>query len=239
MSPLVRRIALALGALLLIPVGGAGYVAGRVLAAPAVDLQPLPGDAISLDSDRGRDLLATALAADHAALWAAFQSQEKGSWCGVASAVTVLNARGASLTQDGFFTPEVTAIRPWWRTTFGGMPITHLGPMLAAHGAPAEVRHADEHGLDVFRADLAANLATAGDQVVVNYDRRVMGEAGAGHISPVSALSADGNWVLLLDTATYKYPAHWVPVDRLYAAMHTPDSESGRSRGWILVHPIE
>ncbi len=235
MSPLVRRIAIALGALLLIPVGGAGYVATRVLAAPTTDLQPLPADAIAMDSDRGRTLLATANAADHDALLAAFQSQEKGSWCGVASSVAVLNARGAQLTQDGFFTPEVTAIRPWWRTTFGGMPITQLGPMLAAHGAQAEVRHADAHGLDAFRADLAANLATPGDQIVVNYDRRVMGEAGAGHISPVSALSADGDWVLLLDTAAYKYPAHWVPVARLYDAMNTPDSESGRSRGWVVV----
>jgi glutathione gamma-glutamylcysteinyltransferase len=41
--------------------------------------------------------------------------------------------------------------------------------------------------------------------------------------------------VLLLDTASYKYEPHWVPVDRLFAAMNTVDSESGKSRGWVAV----
>lgn len=234
-TPLTRRLVLAGSALVFVPLSGLGYVAGRLLTAPTQDASPLPAGAIALDTERGRALLATAAVADHAALLGAFQPQEKISWCGVASSVAVLNARGAHVTQDGFFTPAVTAIRPWWRTTFGGMPITQLGPMLEAHGVRAEVRHAEAHPLETFRADLAANLATPGDHVLVNYDRRELDEAGSGHISPVSALSADGAWVLLLDTAAYKYPPHWVPVDRLYQAMNTPDSESGRSRGWVLV----
>jgi hypothetical protein len=149
--------------------------------------------------------------------------------------VTVLNASGASLTQDGLFTAEATAVRSWWRVTFSGMPLADLAGLLAAHGRHAVPRFAEVESVDAFRAALAANLAAAGDWLVVNYDRRVLGEAGGGHISPVSAWDRERDMVLLLDTASYKYPPHWVPVDRLFAAMDTPDSESGRSRGWVEV----
>ena len=33
---------------------------------------------------------------------------------------------------------------------------------------------------------------------------------------------------LIFDTATYKYPAHWVPVADLFAAMNTVDGASGK-----------
>ena len=41
--------------------------------------------------------------------------------------------------------------------------------------------------------------------------------------------------VLLLDTARYKYPPHWVPLKLLYKAMRTRDSDSGLYRGYIII----
>ena len=39
--------------------------------------------------------------------------------------------------------------------------------------------------------------------------------------------------VLILDTARFKYPPHWVPLAQLYQAMAAVDSATGKARGFI------
>jgi hypothetical protein len=224
-----------LAALLVPPPLAAGAFYGWLSHPVAEDL-PLPGFAVAFAGDAGQALLAGAAAADHAALARSFQPQEKRSWCGVAAAATVLSAmRGAPLSQDAFFTPEAEAVRSWWGVTFGGVDLVDLGGLLRAHGVRAEVHHADE-GLAAFRAALARNAATAGDYLIVNWQRAALDQAGGGgHISPVSAYDPAGDRVLVLDVASYKYPWAWIPVARLFAAMDTRDGD--RRRGWIEVSP--
>lgn len=41
--------------------------------------------------------------------------------------------------------------------------------------------------------------------------------------------------VLILDTARFKYPPHWVPLTQLYLAMAAVDSATGKARGFIRV----
>lgn len=195
----------------------------------------LPSGEVAANSAAGTRLLAESLRADQPGLEASFQSQEKLSWCGVASAVTVLDARGGHLSQDGFFTPKTEAVRSWWKITFGGMTLGDLARMLEAHGATATVHYASDETVASFRADLAGNLARRGDWILVNYGRSKLGEKGGGHISPIAAYDRTADMALLLDVAAYKYPPHWVSVARLFSAMDTPDSESHRSRGWLDV----
>ena len=40
--------------------------------------------------------------------------------------------------------------------------------------------------------------------------------AGDGHFSPIGGYSAREDLVLILDTARFKYPPHWVPLEMLY-----------------------
>ena len=40
--------------------------------------------------------------------------------------------------------------------------------------------------------------------------------AGDGHFSPIGGYSAAEDMVLILDTARFKYPPHWVPLEMLY-----------------------
>lgn len=220
----------------LVPFLAAGALYLRV-SNPRPDPQPIPEGQISVETAEGRALLATATAqADHAALRAALQPQEKLSWCGVASAATVLSAaRNERLDQDAFFTPAASAVRSWWRVTAAGMPLADLGGMLAAHGFEVEVHHADPGGLPAFRSAAARNLARPGDWLIVNYSRAALQQGDSGHISPVSAYDAASDRFLVLDVATYKFPPIWVPAEALFAAMATVDSESGRARGWVEV----
>lgn len=40
--------------------------------------------------------------------------------------------------------------------------------------------------------------------------------AGDGHFSPIGGYSAKEDLVLILDTARFKYPPHWVPLEMLH-----------------------
>ena len=54
--------------------------------------------------------------------------------------------------------------------------------------------------------------------MLVNYQREVLGQRRVGHISPVAAYDQASDSVLILDTATYNYPATWVPLARLHGS---------------------
>ena len=56
---------------------------------------------------------------------------------------------------------------------------------------------------------------------MVNYDRRVLKQAGAGHISPIAAYDQSRDAFLVLDEAAYRYLSTWIPASLLYQAAHT------------------
>ncbi len=208
-------------------------------AVPRPDPRPLPSDLVDLGTSAGQALLADAdNAADYPALAAHFQPQWLKSYCGVASSVVVLTAMGAEVSQQDFFTAEARSVRPRWRVVVAGMALDELGGLLAAHGATVSVRHADAFDVKAFRKVVAENLSRPGDYLIVNYDRTALGQEGAGHISPLAAYDTDTDRVLVMDTASYRYPRTWVPLERLYDAMATSDSGSDATRGYVEVQGI-
>jgi len=70
---------------------------------------------------------------------------------------------------------------------------------------------------------------------VCNYSRKVLGQTGDGHFSPVAAWDPATESVLIMDVARFKYPPHWVPISLLYEAMLRHDAATSRPRGWLLV----
>jgi hypothetical protein len=50
----------------------------------------------------------------------------------------------------------------------------------------------------------------------------------------IDARSPEGQ-ELLLDVASYKYPPVWVSAEALCKAMNTLDSDSGKTRGFVVV----
>lgn len=207
------------------------------LSNPALDLQPLPAGLIALPSAAGQQLLASAEArADYESLQSHFTTQQKGSWCGVATGAIVLSALGRATTQDSFFDERTRAVRSFWAVTFGGMTLDDFGRLLEAHGARVEVHHAAAGGIDEWRDRARRNLDTPNDFVVVNYQRAALGQSGdGGHLSPLAAYDAASDRFLILDVASYRYPPTWVPAASLWEAMSTIDSDSGTSRGYALV----
>ena len=121
------------------------------------------------------------------------------------------------------------------QVTFGGMSLSDLAGLLAAHGMDVTKMHGDELTLEKFRQVIESNLAREGDYLLVNYQRQTLGQGRVGHISPLGAYDKNSDRVLIMDTADYKYPYTWVPLEALYAAMQEKDSSTGLTRGVIDV----
>ncbi len=219
---------------LLVPAMFVAYVWWKLQ--PQIQSLPLPVHLVGVDTTAGLALLESADSiADYPALQAAFRPQELVSFCGVASAATVLNAMGLETTQSTFFTEEASQVRSRLQVTLGGMSLTDLDGLLRAHGVMPQPTHGDAITLDGFRHVIASNLSTVGDFLLVNYQREVLGQGRVGHISPLAAYDSGSDRVLIMDTASYKYPYTWVPVDLLFSAMQEVDSATGLARGFIEI----
>lgn len=208
---------------------------------------PLPASLTPLQADQGQVLLfRSRQRADFGPLLQEFLTQEKLSYCGVASSVMVLNslavpapaARGYGTyrfwTQDNLFEggsggPEAEVVQK------RGMTLAQLRQLLAGRGVAATAIEASGLSLPELRQLLRRSLADPEDRLLVNYHRQGIGQAGGGHISPLAAFDEASDKVLILDVARYRYPAIWAPVAQLLQAMQMTDRDSGRSRGLVLI----
>jgi hypothetical protein len=124
----------------------------------------------------------------------------------------------------------------WLKAFYSGMSLAELGSLAKEAGLRARVVYADSVDAEQFRELLKSNLSRAGDFVLVNYDRKVLKQAGAGHISPIAAYDSSRDAFLVLDEAAYRYPFTWVPASLLYAAARTRADD--HFRGVLLVEGL-
>jgi hypothetical protein len=228
----------------------AAVLAGFVFSSAAsAETLPLPEALISLDSERGSQLLMESEALD--AYWPLsiqFVTQKNQAFCGVATIVMLLNALDVpapttpefepfkTFTQDNVLNGATEAILPQDVLAQQGMTLDQLGALIESYGLRAEVHHAADSSLDEFRALAQDHLGSPDRHVAVNYLRRAIGQERGGHISPLAAYDADTDRFLILDVSRYKYPPVWVEADDLFAAMNTEDSDNyNRTRGFVLV----
>lgn len=180
-------------------------------------------------------------------LMAHFVSEDQATWCGIASAVMALNALGITRPtapqwypydywdQENIFTKEVLEkVEPVSRVNAEGITLEQLETLLNLSGARAEKRFASDMDVDSFRRTARQAIADPGAILLVNFDRAELRQDGGGHISPVAAYDEASDRFLILDVARYKYLPAWATAERLYAAMNTPDSSSGTTRGYVI-----
>lgn len=219
---------------LLLALSSAAYVGWQLY--PHQQHQPLPSGLTALTDPAGQALLeGSEQRSDFERLRLSFQPQALGSFCGVASSVTVLNALGQDLDQYTFFTPQTETVRSLKDIMLGGMSLHELAGLLGVHGAQARLYYADQSSENAFRETIQRNLANDNDFLIVNYQRNALGQGQTGHISPLAAYDADTDQVLLMDVAEHKYPPTWIPVSLLFSAMLTTDASSGKMRGFVEV----
>jgi len=75
-------------------------------------------------------------------------------------------------------------------------------------------RRHGEFDLDQLRAVVVECSRRMDKALVFSYDRQGVGQSGSGHFSPLGGYNEAEDLVLVLDTARFKYPPHWVKLDR-------------------------
>lgn len=223
--------------------------------------RPLPDSCISLSSEEGQARFASALARkglkSFFPLIEQFTTQSEPAYCGISTLVIVLN----SLAMD----PRRTWKGPWRWYHEGllnccldlevvkntGITIQDFRCLAMCQGLTADTVLADEDdnsrcgspGVEQFRTAVQKACVVTDEtdnhlkdeMLVVSYSRAVLGQTGGGHFSPIAAYDPISDSVLILDTARFKYGAHWVGVSLLFDAMKPKDPDTGRSRGYILL----
>ena len=138
-------------------------------------------------------------------------------------------------TQQDFFAKVEPRLAVGATVDREGMTLAQLGEVLKGFGVLVTVQPADALNVDQFRQLLRDRLGAGAGFMLMNYNRKLMGEMGGGHWSPLAAYHPGSDTVLILDGARYKYPPVWVPVATLLEAGQLPDSGSGKSRGLLIV----
>ncbi|KAK0048021.1 glutathione gamma-glutamylcysteinyltransferase 2 isoform X1 [Biomphalaria pfeifferi] len=208
--------------------------------------RPLPPSCIDFASAEGKTIFAEALATGHMnsffKLSTQYRTQDEPAYCGLTSLVMALNVL------------EIDPGRVWkgpWRWYHEDMLDCCTSLQLAREkGINMEqficlarcnnlsvqaVSGSSILSLEELRAQIQA--ATLRDDVVfvASYSRKTLSQTGDGHFSPIAGYHEGRDLVLILDTARFKYPPHWVPMQTLLDAMKTVDPDTGRSRGYAIL----
>jgi len=104
-----------------------------------------------------------------------------------------------------------------------------------------EVIHAEGKGWkEKVESALKSNESSSKDLILANFlQSELTGdpEGKVGHVAPVGAFDARTARVLILDPDREYYEPYWVPLATFLKGLETRDSDSGRNRGILWIHP--
>ena len=207
------------------------------------ELPSPPSIAFSSEQGQGifQDALKEGMLKGFFSLIEQFRTQDEPSFCGLASVAMVLN----SLAID----PR----RPWkgsWRIFHEqmldccipletvqkeGITMSQAACLARCNGAEAQEFPFGSVTESEFRDMVKESCSTSTFHLIVSYSRKHFLQTGDVHFSPIGGYSPTYDAVLILDTARFKYPPHWVPLPQLYEAMKYVDPTTQLSRGFLKV----
>lgn len=155
--------------------------------------------------------------------------QINGAYCGVATAVNVMESFGQPADQetvlDGF-SKRPASIR------MGGMTLDQVGQLIRdKSGKKVEVIRDIAFG--VFMGHVR-RINEPGSRYTANFTRQPLFHCCGGHHSPLAAYLPDENLIFVLDV-NEKYQSWLVSPERLYEAMNTIDNDGGLKRGLLRI----
>ncbi|KAI9478177.1 MAG: Phytochelatin synthase-domain-containing protein [Benjaminiella poitrasii] len=209
----------------------------------------LPNTLVRFASPEGKKLFREAMDDGQAEgffpLTGNFTTQSEPAYCGPSSLAMVLNAL------------EVDPKRRWkgnWRwysdeflqccsskeeMKIKGITFDNFACLAKCH-CDVQVNRAFDFTFEKFLEDVERVTSTSDKFMVISFSRKVLGQTGDGHFSPIGAYNAQERKVLILDTARYKYPSYWCPIEMLFESMNPIDKETGRPRGYfVLSYDVE
>jgi len=156
--------------------------------------------------------------------------QSNGSICGPTSIANTFRSLG-----EGPVTPrtvlEGTGKCPF-DFCFGGLTLDDLASVVRAKSRHS-VTVLSGLSLDEFRMHMH-HTNDADRRYLVNFQRGMLFGKGVGHHSPIAGYLEDRDLVFVLDVNP-RFGPWLVSTERLYRAVNSPDSRSGRPRGLLLI----
>ena len=207
----------------------------------------LPPTCIAFNSAEGKQVFREALQAGYMeayfGLASQFRTQDEPAYCGLSTLVMVLNTLGVD--------PQRVWKGPWrWYhedmldccvplkvASTKGITMDEFACVAACNTLSVNMVRADGDATEEGFRDLVKSLTKATDQVLVlSYSRGVLGQTGDGHFSPLGGYHPQRDLVLVLDTARFKYPPHWVSLPLLFKAMTACDKDTGNHSQFYSLH---
>jgi hypothetical protein len=205
-------------------------------------------DLVYLNTPQGEQRLISAkLREPFFAMQPYVETQQNLAFCGPASIVAVMNSLGTPrpaesrlypynfYTQDNIFNGDTQRVKSYVMVSVRGMTLAEIASFFNALGVKATAHYADALNAEQLRTVIKSALANPNARIVVNYNRKTLAQEGSGHQSPLAAYDEASDSVLMLDVAKFKYPPAWIPLADLLESMRTIDSDSGKSRGLVIV----
>ncbi|KAK9824887.1 hypothetical protein WJX74_003355 [Apatococcus lobatus] len=173
-----------------------------------------------------------------------FSTQDEPAFCGLSSIAMVLNALAIDPRRRWkgvwrwFHEYMLDCCRPIAQIKHDGINLSQAACLARCNGAIVDMWRHGEEDEEAFRERVHASCSSTSQHMIVSYSRRGLSQTGDGHFSPVGGYHAEQDLVLVLDTARFKYPPHWVPLSLLYAAMAAVDASTGSVRGYLVLQRL-
>ena len=209
----------------------------------------LPKSLTSFSSIEGKEIFASAMSTGGTSaffpLIEQLQTQPEPAYCGLTTLVIILNA----LAVD----PRRSWKGPWrWYEESmlnccvdldvakeTGITFSTFACLAKCQGLGVNAVHRSASTVEEFRPVVRETCSQQNGApssfLVISYTRKVLGQTGSGHFSPIGAYDRCSDNVLILDTARFKYGPHWVPLEVVFAALLPEDPDTGKSRGYIVL----
>ncbi len=216
-----------------------GYLASNAIAVDLIYLNSPAGASLLLKSDFNKQFFS---------IMPYVTTEEIDTFCGPASIASVLNSLPTSnrpvapqfsphhyFTQDSLFIESTEKIISKKKVMTGGLTLEQLRQLLEVWAANPTIYYGSTLSLPQFRNLITSSLSNPSQRIIVNFDRKSLGQIGDGHFSPIGAYDSKSDSILILDVAKYKYPPVWVKTSDLFVAIQGVDPTSGKSRGLVRV----
>jgi len=173
-------------------------------------------------------------------LIAQLATQDEPAYCGLTSLVVALNAlsvdpgRMWKAPWRWYHEELLDSCLPLSLARRRGIAMTHLVCLAKTNGLEVQLREGQRAEIAQLRQDVMTSCSREDLVLIANYDRPTLDQTGTGHFSPIAGYHQARDLVLILDTARFKYPPHWIPLTTLLTAMNTVD-ETGSQRGYVLL----
>lgn len=216
--------------------------------------RPLPPLLLGFSSPKGKIMFDQSLHAGYLEAYfplaEQFVTQSTPAFCGLGSLVMVLNSLKVDpgpgqrvwggvwrwFREENLHIPSALC-KTLLQVEQVGITVDEFCLVAQSNGAACDLQRPEQSSIEDFRrVVMAATSRQLEDTfLVVSFSRRVLGQTGDGHFSPVAGYNPETDSVLIMDVARFKYPPYWCPLPLLWMSMRAEDAVTGQQRGFVTI----